>query len=70
MTFVTYSNADEMDVFFSLQLADERGVFFRFKLVKFLIFVDTLAMVEQNQNSRFHFSLNGRLMVVTNYHHF
>jgi len=59
-----------MGVFFSLQLADETGVFFRLQLVKFLIFAETLAMVEQNQNSRFHFFLNGRLMVVTNYHHF
>lgn len=55
-------------MFFSLQLADGTDVFFRVQLVKFFIFVETFAMVEQNRNSRFHFSLNGRLMVITNYH--
>jgi hypothetical protein len=34
-------NADEMGVFFSLQLADETSVFFRLQLVKFLIFAET-----------------------------
>jgi len=69
-TYVTLGNAFEMGVFFSLCLADETGVFFKLQLVTFLIFVETLARVEQNQNSRFHFFLNGRLMVVTKYHHF
>jgi hypothetical protein len=70
MTFVTLGNAYEMGVFFCLHLADETGVFFKLQLVTFLIFVETFAVMEQNQNSKFHFFLSGRLMVVAKYHHF